>query len=191
MSTNPIKKVICSIALLFFLAGITSACHTRYMQNRRHDWGDTFDLGLVYNTKLRPNFELYLDWFSTFPFGFSYVDDTKMWGMTHRQYGTFDKNSHAWGLLLWGKEKRGVGKFNPNNPYHARPEWKDVTDFPRVDHGMIGVWAGKEKIPKYQYGQCSRGIHLGWVGLEFSCRLPELIDFLLGWTTYDLMGDDQ
>ena len=34
-------------------------------------------------------------------------------------------------------------------------------------------------------------IHLGYLGMEFRLRLSELIDFLVGFTTVDISGDDK
>jgi len=33
-------------------------------------------------------------------------------------------------------------------------------------------------------------IHLGRFGLVLNIRYTEMLDFLLGWTTFDLAGDD-
>jgi hypothetical protein len=161
------------------------------MQNRKKDFLESGDFGIVYNTSWRPNFEFYVDTLSTvISLGGGYVKNAKMIGMAHGRAGTFDKNAWEWGVMAWGVEERGVGEFDPNDMYDAGDRYKDATDWPVLDHGWFGSWKGERPIPKWQFGQCSRGIHMGWLGLEMSSRAPEMIDFFLGWTTYDLMKDD-
>ncbi|MCX8035610.1 MAG: hypothetical protein N3D11_00875 [Candidatus Sumerlaeia bacterium] len=183
------QKFFFAAAALVLL--ITTGCQTTYMQNRKKDLLQTFDIGICYNTKWRPNFEFYFDTLSTVAcFGFGYVDDAKMIGMANGKIGVFDKNAHELGLMAYGWEHRGIGEFDPNNRFHAGDRYKDATDWPYLTHGWIGATWGTNPIPKAQYGQCSRGMHLGWVGIEISNRITEVVDFLLGWFTVDIMHDD-
>ena len=41
-----------------------------------------------------------------------------------------------------------------------------------------------------QLANCPKMLHLGWVGLTLNCKFTELTDFLLGWTTLDILSDD-
>jgi hypothetical protein len=40
-------------------------------------------------------------------------------------------------------------------------------------------------------GDVGFAVHLGYLGIEFRLRLAELIDFLAGFTTLDISGDDE
>lgn len=87
---------------------------------------------------------------------------------------------HATGLLLWGREQFAYrDQFDPEDP--ETPEsWRT---------GVIGLAMGpRPKKPNVMY--CPKVLHLGWVGIALNCHLPELADFVLGWTTLDIMGDD-
>jgi hypothetical protein len=190
MSRKSINKGVRAVLILSIGVAL-GGCQTTYMKNRTRDLAEAFDVGIVYNTSWKPNFEMYFDTLSTpFALGFGWVEDAKMIGMANGHYGIMDKNAKELGLMAWGIEKRGVGPFDPTNIYHAGERYKDETDWPTLTHGWYGSKWGSRPIPTWQFGQCSRGIHLGWLGFEMSNRITELVDFLAGVMTFDPMKDD-
>jgi len=44
--------------------------------------------------------------------------------------------------------------------------------------------------PPLQFVQCNRIIHLGYVAVVFNLRPADMLDFILGWSTLDIIGDD-
>jgi hypothetical protein len=175
------------LILVAFLVVLTNGC--AYFKHRGNDALDFIDLGVTVNQTWWPAFGVYFDPFSLMPLGYSNVD-AKFIGMSHRQVGAIDYTNHAWGAIVWGRERRGIGPFNPNNPYHARPDQRDLTQRPVFDVGPVGLAAADNPPPWLHYFEFNRGIHVGWVGVDTTCRISEMLDFILGWTTLDIIGDD-
>lgn len=187
MSSRPVKKTFGFITLLAFI-GLLNGC--AYFKHRGNDALDFLDIGVTVTDKLEPDLDIYFDFFSFVPVGFSRVDG-KFYGLSRRRFGQLAYTNHSWGVVVWGRETRGIGEFDPNDPYDARPDQKDLTERPRFDIGLVGLPAGDERPPWRHYFECNRGLHLGWVGVDLTCRISELFDFVLGWTTLDIMGDDK
>jgi hypothetical protein len=177
-----LRIVLVSFLLIGLLAGCT------YLRNRGNDALDIFDLGLTVSKK--PQFGLYADWFNLTTLGFSHIDGWLLgWGMRHAGAPTYQE--HAWGVLLWGSEKIGIGPFNPEDPHQATSSYTGSKDeCPRYDAGIIGLFAGNNHPPLIQDFECNKGFHLAFIGVYNTCRPIDLIDFILGWTTLDIMGDD-
>ena len=188
MSTSSIKKVPISIVLLACTSFLTSGC--AYLKNRGNDALDLFDLGVTVNDSWMPGFGAYTDPFLVFPIGLSYVD-SRFYGLSLRQISGFDYTNHSWGLVALGRERRGLGPFDPTSLYQARKDQRQLTERPTYDAGVVGLIAGKEPPPPLTAAVWKRGLHLGWLGIEYTCRFTEMYDFLVGWTTFDPMGDDK
>jgi hypothetical protein len=188
MSTSSIKKVIGSIALLACTAFLMNGC--AYLKNRGNDALDLFDLGVTANDHWMPGFGIYTDPFLVFPIGLSYVD-ARFCGLSFRRVSGFDYTNHSWGVVAWGREKRGLGPFDPTSPYQARKDQRELTERSTYDAGVIGLIAGKEPPPPRTAAVWKRGIHVGWLGIEYTCRFSEMYDFLVGWATFDPMSDDK
>jgi hypothetical protein len=93
--------------------------------------------------------------------------------------------------LAWGQRKFGTGKFNPADPHQARINQPGLTERQKYDVGFVGSFAGKNPPPELWFMDCGpRIIHLGWIGITETSRYADLIDFILGWTTLDILGDD-
>jgi len=169
------------------LAVLGNGC--AYVQNRANDAMDILDVGITINNKVKPDFALFLDAFALTPLGFSSVDG-KILGVNNRRIGWQDHTDHSWGILLVGSEKKGSGKFNPADPHLARADQRNQTTWPRFDKGLVGLVFGKSRSPWTPFVQWDRAVHLGWVGVYLICRPVDVADFVLGWTTLDIMGDD-
>ncbi|MFO8006350.1 MAG: hypothetical protein R6V05_01290 [Candidatus Brocadiia bacterium] len=172
-SKQVLLAIICSCALMAASLG-SSGC--AYMSRRGNDALDILDVGV--STSSEPRFALYIGFLNVLSVGYSNVDGTLV-GLGGRHAGLVPMRQNAGGVLLWGYEQLGYEEFDPADPA-SPPSW-------RV--GVIGLAKGPAP-PKEQVVNCPKLLHLGWVGLTLNCRLGELADFLLGWTTVDIMGDD-
>jgi len=141
MSSRAIKKTLGFVALLAFVAFFANGCV--YLTNRGNDALDFLDIGVTATDKWQPDLDIYFDFFSVTPIGFSRVDG-KFYGLSHRRFGKLDYTNHSWGVLAWGSERRGIGEFDPNDPYNARPDQRQLTERPRFDNGVAGLIAGHE-----------------------------------------------
>jgi hypothetical protein len=170
-----------------------------YLRNRGHDAADMLEIGITVSSK--PQFAFHpLDYFNTIILGYSSVEGT-YYGIGERRIGKMPfKDERTWGLLLWGSDTLKIGKFNPNDPHLA---WKDEmaklkaegkplpTERPRYNKGLVTLIKHDNSPPPITFMQCRRNIHLGWIGFHASLRPLDIIDFILGWTTLDIIGDDR
>ena len=172
------KAVVRTLAVGVLLAVmVQSAGCSTYWSNRGGDLMDIFDVGVT--TSSEPGFSLYAGILNVLTLGYSNVDGT-FFGMTAGQAGAVEMRQNAWGLLLWGKEQFGYESFDRSDP--QSPEaW-------RV--GVIGLIQGPGPRGD-QVLNCPKMLHLGWIGLTINCSFSELADFLLGWGSLDIMGDDR
>lgn len=159
-----------------------------YLHDRGNDAKHMFDIGVTLNTSAKPNFALYADFFNLTPLGYSKVDGILL-GVGNGQIGALEHVSENWGVLAVGSERIGSGDFNPLDPRQARPDQADLDDWPRFDVGFVGAFKGDEPPPKMQFLQCERQIHLGWIGIHLAIRPLDIVNFIVGWTTLDLIGD--
>jgi hypothetical protein len=166
---------------------LTSGC--AYLGNRTHDALDMVDLGITINPEPGPEFSLYADFFSVLPIGYANVDGFAI-GIGNRQIGIMRHEYKNWGLLVAGSEKKGSGKFNPADPHQARPDQRDLTERPRFANGLLRLPFTAEPPPGLQFLEADRGYHLGWIGVFAAVRPVDIIDFVLGFATIDILGDD-
>lgn len=177
--------LLCSL-LAFAL--LSNGC--AYMRARGNDALDIFDIGITVSPHARPDFAAYAGLINEINIGYAHVDG-KFYGLHNRQFGAMDYENHSWAALVWGTAKHGAGPFNPNDPHQARPEQRDLTERPEFGVGVVRNIYGDKPLPFPQYFQCDKMLHLGWIGLVFNCRPGDVVDFIVGWTTLDLMHDDQ
>ena len=171
-------------------AVLSQGCGSAYMRNRINDALDIVDIGITVTPRQEPDFAIFLDFFNFLPLGYADVNG-KILGLGNRQAGWNDYEMQAWGVLAWGEKKLGTGKFNPLDPHQARINQRDLTARQKYDAGFIGSFAGKNPPPELWFMDCGpRIIHLGWIGLMETSRWADLIDFILGWTTLDILRDD-
>ena len=179
-----------TLLALLLLAAPLLAGGCSYLRDRGNDALDIFDIGFTVTDKLTPDFAVYLDFFGRTPLGGAYLDHAKLLGIGYRHVGWLDYESKSWGALAWGSEKYGSGEFDPKNPYQAREDQQNLTERPRFHTGFARMIAEDNAPPPIQFFACDKAVHLGYVGFLANCRPLELIDFLLGWTTLDILCDD-
>jgi len=168
----------CSRAIgVILLALVMCSTGCAYLKDRGNDALDFAELGVTVSKK--PAFSLYVGFLNVLSLGYAKTDGT-LYGIAHRDAGALPVRHNAHGVLLWGEEQLGYCKdFDPTDPDSPDP-W-------RV--GPIGLIQGPGPA-EHEILNCPKLLHLGWVGLHLNCHLGELADFLLGWTTIDIMGDD-
>jgi len=147
-----------------------------YFQNRLGDARRMFDVGVTVSSK--PGFSFYADFLDIAALGYAHVDGHII-GLGGGHAGYIPMRQRAAGLLLWGKEEFAFGEFDPQDPENPA-SW-------RV--GIIGLIGGPGPYGEHILNNL-KVLHLGWIGLEINGKFAEIADFILGWTTYDLMGDD-
>jgi hypothetical protein len=176
-------------------AALSSGCN--YMTQRGKDALEMIDVGLTVSAK--PGFAFYPgDYFNYTPIGYSSVDGWYL-GWAHAQAGCLRFKDESWGLLLWGSEHLRIGEFNPNDPHlfdQAKlRELKEAgqpipTESPQYNVGAVSMSKYGNKGPWPSFVSCRRNFHFGFIGIHASMHPADIADFFLGWTTYDLMDDD-
>jgi len=148
-----------------------------YLKDRGNDALDIFDVGVTFSAK--PHIGLYAGFQSILAVGYADLDG-KMLGIGESQVGWLDMRYRAAGALLDGYQQYAYGgnyeKENPNSP---------------VRRG-VGLGLLHDELPDslVQALNCPKFLHILFLGVNLNCKLGELIDFLLGWTTLDIAGDD-
>jgi len=178
-----VRWLLLLLTLSLFFSGCT------YLKNRGNDAMDIIDIGITFNNEWKPDFGLYFDFFNVLPIGYANVDG-KMIGWGNRNAGWLDYNERSWGVIGWGSEKRGCGEFNPLDPHQARPDQRTLAERPDFNVGVVRMASEDNSPPVPQFFECNKMIFLGWIGIYNTCRPGDIIDFILGWTTLDIMGDD-
>jgi len=190
-SCRRVAQVVLALAA-FGLTGCT------YLGHRGRDAADMFEVGLTFSKK--PQFALLpVDYFNLVGLGYSNVEGTYA-GIGNRRVGAMPiKDDGSYGLLFWGKDALKVGDLNPKDPHEVwvgemerlTAEGKPLpTERPDYHKGLVRLPIQDNAPPPVTFMQCRRNIHLGWVGLHASFRPLDIIDFLLGWTTLDILNDD-
>jgi len=160
-----------------------------YLTKRGNDAADIVNLGITVTPRLKPEFAFYFDFFSLTPIGYANLDN-KMFGIFNRNYGLMDYEEESYGAVVYGREMKVAGEFNPKDPHQAHTDQTDVKERPKFDIGLGGITSGENPPPPLHYLECDRAVHLGWIGIRNTMRPFDLVDFVLGWTGLDIMGDD-
>jgi hypothetical protein len=164
--------------LLLAVAAITSMSGgCAYMKDRGNDALDMFDIGITVSKE--PHFAVYGGFQSLLALGYADVDG-KLIGLGQRQFGVLDMRYNAAGSLLEGYEQFAYGdKYDPSDP--ASP--------PKRGAGL-GLLYYETPKSFTEALQCAKFVHLFWIGVDVDCKIGEVFDFLLGWTTLDIGNDD-
>jgi len=170
---------------------VTTGCS--YLQNRGNDLLDVMDVGISITDQTRPDFRLYINPF-LFSVGYGNVDG-KLIGLGNRHFGIHDFEAHEWGTVLTGQQRYGAGPFDPEDPRQVWPTYnKDDPQTPKerptYKTGPLPLLKCEEPTTWTKYVECDKGIHLGWIGIHIPCRPLDLVDFVVGFTTLDIMKDD-
>jgi hypothetical protein len=178
-----LKQALPLTAIIVFCGSCT------YLQNRVNDASDCVEFGVTMSRK--PGFMLFTDCYSVTPIGYSHVEDAKLLGWGNRQIGLLDFEHKSWGVLLTGSYMQALGELDPRDPHVISPRAEDPNQWGRFDLGLVGLAIRKNGWrPFAAFFECDKGIHLGWAGLHLKYRWLDLVDFVVGFTTLDFMGDD-
>jgi hypothetical protein len=172
------RNAVRRLGLVLALAVVFAAAQgCTYLKYRGQDFMEMADLGLTI-TKT-PQIGLYANGVSIVCGGYSNIDG---WfaGWGGGKFGVQRHYNYCWGMLLGGWEEIGWGDFDKNDP----------DTLYRQQQGIIGiVQPPYDSNPAY-VPACVHYLHLGWLGVVGNLRYMEMIDFLAGWATLDLSGDD-
>ena len=166
-----------------------------YLQDRGNDAKDMFEVGLTLSAK--PGFAIFQDYFNYLPHGFSTVDGLFI-GNGNRKLGISKFHDYSWGVLVTGHERARLGKLDPADHHQLSPLYVEKlkadgkplpTENPGWGTGACGV-KPEGPAPWPSFISCRRNVHLGFIGVHASLHPADIVDFLLGWTTLDIMGDD-
>lgn len=194
---NAVTRHAARAAILLPLLLVGSGC--AYLHERGRDAADMFEVGLTVSR--RPQLAIYpVAYFNLVSLGYSGVEGT-YYGIGGRTIGAMPfKDRASWGVLLWGYDNLNIGPFNPDDPHLA---WRgDMAELreqgqplpaerPEYSYGAITLAAEGRSAPPITYFQCRRNIHLGWLGIHAALRPLDIVDFVVGWTTLDILGDDR
>ena len=182
------KRMLLQTMAGLAICTVLSGCASPYLKDRGNDLADVFDIGITVSEK--PQFRLD---FQPFLFTLGYSDvEGQLIGVGSRCWGVNDFESKGWGAVLTGEGVYGTGPFNSSDPRQYWPV-NDPENAPeeRPVYGMGLIPAAQgDEVLWTKYVECNKGIHLGWVGIHVPCRPLDLVDFVLGFTTLDIMQDD-
>jgi hypothetical protein len=174
---------------VFLVAAVLSTSCT-YMHNRGKDAMQMFDIGITVSPFSRPGLAVYGGVPGSIAVGGAYVPDAKLFGIGNNQAGWLDYEHRSYGLAVWGSSRQGAGTFDANDVYQARDDQRDLTERPRFNTGPVRSIVQDNAVPLPAWIECDKFVHVGYVGIVFNCRFLQILDFLAGWTTLDIMGDD-
>ena len=162
------------LALVLALPALTGCA---YLRHRGNDAAEMVDIGVTW-TKT-PYFSIHACGMGIVSAGAGKVNG-HFAGLGGNQFGVTRHYHKDLGLVLWSYDELGWGDdFDPEKP--------ETLDAFHV--GPIG-WIGyPDRRPPYALA-CVHYLHLGYGGLVANIRYMEMVDFLLGWTTFDICGDD-
>ncbi len=178
-------RKIMLLMLVSVVSGLTgSGC--AYLRDRGNDAMDMIDLGLTFSRE--PGFAFYYDFVPVIPIGIGAVNG-RFAGLGGGKFALGTPHyQRSTGVILWGQEE--VTFDYSRQELEAMPEdvRQEVTNYQRS--GLIGLIQGP--VPDTDYLiSCPHYLHLGWVGVVATPRYLQMLDFLLGWTTLDIGGDDR
>ncbi len=173
------RNLCVKAAVLFVIAVLTlQGIGCSYLQYRAEDAAQMVDVGLAFSAK--PQVGLYLSAASLFVLGRAQVDAWLL-GLGGGRVGLVPYHTDNWGFMFFGHEVHAWGDYDLGDP--ATFYSQQVGILPLVDVGAADSRPGYMPSGNHQ-------LHLGWVGAVINVRLTEILDFVLGWSTYDLANDD-
>ena len=158
------------------LALMSAGC--AYMTDRGNDALDMFDMGFTVTSE--PRFAVYAGFQSLIALGYSDVDG-KMIGIGDRDVGVLDFRHNSAGMVLEGYEQLGVGS-----------DYDPASEDSPVKRGIgLGLIYGDYPDSFIDAMNCPKLVHVGFIGFNLNCKLGEIFDFILGWSTLDIANDDK
>jgi hypothetical protein len=179
---RPLLRTLVLVMLLLAVSG-TVGCRGlkrfgraggRYFKYRAEDFAEIVDLGITFTKK--PTLSLYGSLASIWCIGYSRING-HMLGMGGGQVGWISLSTRCYGAAYTGHESVMWGK---------KGRWR------QYDHPMgLDAILGAPRLPPPAYcPACTHYLHLLWVGVVLNLKYAEFLDFILGFTTFDLARDD-
>ena len=174
------------LTAIFTILAALSVTGCNYFHNRGADALDVIDLGFSFSAK--PQFAFYYDFVPIIPIGYGDVDGYYSGLGGGKFSGWTPHRERSYGLLVWGQEEVSFNKNGEELAKLSEEERQKELLFQRT--GLVGMGEGPFPGPEYLIS-CPHYIHLGWIGVVGTPRYLQMLDFLLGWTTLDICGDDK
>ena len=172
------KRIAHGLAFVLVIVALAYACTgCAYVRYRAEDLLEVVDVGLTV-TKT-PQIGLYWNSLEIITGGYSNVDGWFVgWG--GGQIGVTRHYNYCYGLG-YAKETVGWGEFDKNDESTLDVRYAGVLGI------VLPPYRGR---PSYMPACVHFFPHIGYVGLVWNARWMEMADFLVGWTTIDIAGDD-
>ncbi len=175
MTRNAYSEKLVLITVLALAVSASQGC--TYLRHRAEDAVDAFDIGVT--ASIWPGLALYANAVSVAPGGFGYVDGWFL-GVGGGRVGLTRHYERSIGLLIWGYEEVGWGDFDKG----------DKDTLYRQYVGVAGIMLPPYKASPAYMPACIHYLHVFFVGGVANLRYMEMVDFVLGWSTLDIAGDD-
>ena len=186
------QTVLILLGVMSILA-FANGCGSKYLRDRGNDALDMFDMGVLIPPNPKPQLGYFLDFFTITPLLYADIEVKKI-GVTNRQIGILhplDFKFKKWGYIVEGREWEQHPEYNANDPHLARNDQRHLTEPATYTTGIGGIISDKDIRPPWtQYFEVDRMGYIGWLGVHTHFRPLDIIDFVLGWTTLDIMNDD-
>lgn len=182
-SKRCLGRFVIVLALAVILMG-SQGCNTavgRYFQYRGEDAMEIADFGFTFTTK--PNIGLYWNSLDMLVAGYCNIDGHFV-GFGGNQIGVTRVYANCKGLIV-SDEKIGWGKFDKNDPSTLYVRKGGLLGFA----SLMGTGNARSS-PDYTPACVHFFPHLGYVGFVWNARWTQMLDFIVGFTTLDLAGDD-
>lgn len=165
-----------ALAALVFCMSMSAGC--TYLRYRLDDALEVVDVGIVVSYK--PGLAL---WFAA-PFSLAaglggHVDGYCI-GLAGGRPLFTPHYLNAIGILVFGFEEIGWGKFDTEDPATLYRTYQGVLGIP-----LSLIFARPAYVPT-----CTHQVHVLFLGAIANLRYMEVLDFVVGFTTLDIAGDD-
>jgi len=171
--------MVAAVAVVMFTS--QGCAVAKYFQYRGEDCLEMVDFGFTVTSK--PCIGLYWNSLDLLVAGYSNVDGHFIgWG--GGQIGVTRHYNHCYGLIV-SHEEVGWGKFDKNDPNTLYERYGGLA-------GLASLMGTGYNRPSPDYTPaCVHFIpHLGYVGIMWNARWTQILDFIVGFTTIDIAGDD-
>jgi len=166
-----LSRTLGLLVLFCLLAGSTGCT---YLKHRAEDLVETFDVGLMVSGK--PGLAVYGCGASIACLGFSNVDGWCL-GMGGGQVGIIRHKNTCYGRMFYGYEDMVWGRGGSRRHY-SHPQ------------GLYSIAAESKLPPPAYFPACVHYVHVLFIGAVANARYAEMIDFILGFTGFDMAYDD-
>ena len=171
--------LVATVAVILFTA---QGCAVgRYFQHRGEDALEMVDFGFTFTTK--PCIGLYWNSLDLLVAGYSNVDGYFAgWG--GGQFGWTRHYNQCAGFII-SHETVGWGDFDKNDPSTLHMRYGGLLGF-----ASLAGTGNSRPSPDYTPACVHFFPHLGYVGIVWNARWTQILDFIVGFTTIDIAGDD-